>query len=752
MPTSETTQRSASGRIVTFYSFKGGVGRTMALANVAFLAAMNRKRVLVMDWDVEAPGLHYYFRGMQDTTAAKALRAAPGVLDLVWQWSTALRGAEAVTDVKELVDRYRGGAPFREMVQSLLPDFDDDGGLLHHIGAGSSTIAIPDLVPYEEALARFDWSSFFADEAGGVLLSALRDWAKSEYDYIFLDSRTGFADVAGICTMQIPDQVALCYIYNRQNIDGIAQVAGAIRSRRGRDVELRGVPMRVARENTSEEAEARARARKELTRKGGFSADAVEQDQKVLSVKQAPNVPFYETIALITSDRPRSDPLALDYLNLASQLLGTDLEMPQLYEGWVERVRRRLQPRQVAPDYLLSLRSKDTDRATEEVAQLLENLVEEGVDDETDPDYLRALVATATYLSRTAEDPFAVQQIMTPTLDLLRDLAARDPHQWNLPFGEFMESYIDQMGVMLEDDDELLLLDEVDAILAGVADDGAKLRRLANRRRAARIHLFQGHVDSAAQTAAELSRIISDLSGRSSAEARLDLLAAELDTALLRGDILIRQGKIDAARRLFESALKLGTVDELGSRQELMRLRFDLHLALANLRPPTIGKAEAAHHALEALKWIGSGNAIILHAVDLGRAILRNEDPEQLKQFVRKAFRTGDRRQSQFVSFSGRNVRGAIRLTRFVREAVELLSRGVVDEDTITTLLETLIAALELFASRRLTLIAAKRSEMRREIDQLLATLALAPTIPSRFIQMLQLLSQRLDNKKPRTA
>ena len=52
---------TGSGRITTFYSFKGGVGRSMALANVAFMAAMNRQRVLVMDWDLEAPGLEMYF-------------------------------------------------------------------------------------------------------------------------------------------------------------------------------------------------------------------------------------------------------------------------------------------------------------------------------------------------------------------------------------------------------------------------------------------------------------------------------------------------------------------------------------------------------------------------------------------------------------------------------------------------------------------------------------------------------------------
>lgn len=44
------------GRIVTFYSYKGGTGRTMALANTAWILAANGKRVLAVDWDLEAPG------------------------------------------------------------------------------------------------------------------------------------------------------------------------------------------------------------------------------------------------------------------------------------------------------------------------------------------------------------------------------------------------------------------------------------------------------------------------------------------------------------------------------------------------------------------------------------------------------------------------------------------------------------------------------------------------------------------------
>jgi MinD-like ATPase involved in chromosome partitioning or flagellar assembly len=43
--------------IVTFYSFKGGVGRTTALAACAWQLARAGKRVAIIDLDLEAPGI-----------------------------------------------------------------------------------------------------------------------------------------------------------------------------------------------------------------------------------------------------------------------------------------------------------------------------------------------------------------------------------------------------------------------------------------------------------------------------------------------------------------------------------------------------------------------------------------------------------------------------------------------------------------------------------------------------------------------
>jgi cellulose biosynthesis protein BcsQ len=47
--------------IFTFYSYKGGVGRSMALANVAELFYKVGYKVLMVDWDLEAPGLERFF-------------------------------------------------------------------------------------------------------------------------------------------------------------------------------------------------------------------------------------------------------------------------------------------------------------------------------------------------------------------------------------------------------------------------------------------------------------------------------------------------------------------------------------------------------------------------------------------------------------------------------------------------------------------------------------------------------------------
>ena len=62
--------------VSTFYSFKGGVGRTLALVNVAVELAGRGRRVLLVDFDLEAPGLDTFDLGRPPLPT-------PGVIDFV---------------------------------------------------------------------------------------------------------------------------------------------------------------------------------------------------------------------------------------------------------------------------------------------------------------------------------------------------------------------------------------------------------------------------------------------------------------------------------------------------------------------------------------------------------------------------------------------------------------------------------------------------------------------------------------------
>ena len=54
-----------NGSVITFYSYKGGVGRSFALANVGVLLARWGFRVLCIDFDLEAPGLAHFFGSVE---------------------------------------------------------------------------------------------------------------------------------------------------------------------------------------------------------------------------------------------------------------------------------------------------------------------------------------------------------------------------------------------------------------------------------------------------------------------------------------------------------------------------------------------------------------------------------------------------------------------------------------------------------------------------------------------------------------
>jgi MinD-like ATPase involved in chromosome partitioning or flagellar assembly len=227
----------AEGHIVTFYSYKGGTGRSMALANVAWILASQGKRVLVIDWDLEAPGLHRYFHPF---LADKNLSSSEGLMEFVVEYvSHAL--APPASDPQP-ADWYVEHADILRYAQSLRwPQFKSPG-TIDLIPAGRQVSS------YASTVNLFNWHQFYDKLGGERFFEAAKQAMRADYDYILIDSRTGVSDTSGICTVQMPETVVICFTLNIQSIEGASAVAETItlqRERLGIPVRIVPVPTRV---------------------------------------------------------------------------------------------------------------------------------------------------------------------------------------------------------------------------------------------------------------------------------------------------------------------------------------------------------------------------------------------------------------------------------------------------------------------------------------------------------------------------
>ena len=191
--------------VATFYSFKGGVGRTFALVNVATALARAGRKVLLVDFDLEAPGL-------QTFDELKPKKPSKGVVEFVSDYIA----TGSTPEVRDYVYETAGVAA--------------NGGRLWVMPAGSGDCN------YRKQLSNIHWQTLYAEHDGYLMIEDLKaQWEESfSPDYVFVDSRTGHTDVEGICTRQLPDAVVLLFFPNEQNLAGLREVVEDIRSDRSR--------------------------------------------------------------------------------------------------------------------------------------------------------------------------------------------------------------------------------------------------------------------------------------------------------------------------------------------------------------------------------------------------------------------------------------------------------------------------------------------------------------------------------------
>jgi cytochrome c-type biogenesis protein CcmH/NrfG len=203
----------------TFYSYKGGVGRSLALLNTAYVLASWGRHVLIVDMDLEAPGVGGYL------TRLKELSPAPAK-DLVDLLALALEpGTSDLPPVSEFI---RSVLP--EKLESLTPELGEVGRLDvlapdtdREYTQRLATLALQELsreriIDLGQKLHAYFKSQRFSLRPLGI--EDFEDPIESPYDYILVDSRTGFTEIGGLCVGPLSDRLVVLTGLNDQNIAG----------------------------------------------------------------------------------------------------------------------------------------------------------------------------------------------------------------------------------------------------------------------------------------------------------------------------------------------------------------------------------------------------------------------------------------------------------------------------------------------------------------------------------------------------
>lgn len=181
----EKEESMNSSRIISFYSYKGGVGRTVALIQTAYLLAKSGKKVLLMDLDIEAPSFYNIFK---DTIKTKL-----GLVDYLYE-ELYLNNEISVKDIITKINLNLKGEIY--LISAGINDFK-----------------------YVKKLDMLKEKRIYENKLIQKLIKESEDSYGIEYTLI--DSRTGINRWGALSLIDIADEVILFAYPNRENIEGL---------------------------------------------------------------------------------------------------------------------------------------------------------------------------------------------------------------------------------------------------------------------------------------------------------------------------------------------------------------------------------------------------------------------------------------------------------------------------------------------------------------------------------------------------
>jgi len=182
---------------VTFYSCRGGVGRTTALVNVAVDLALRRRKVLVVDFDLEAPSVPGFAPLQPDVSR-------PGLVEFITEY---LHSGQA-PDI--------GGYIYQA------EPVGKNCGEIWVMPAGNINDESSGGEDYWRAFHEINWKELYELRDGFLLFEDLKfQWRESfQPDYVLIDARAGINDRLAICTRQLPDAVVMQFVPDRADLQG----------------------------------------------------------------------------------------------------------------------------------------------------------------------------------------------------------------------------------------------------------------------------------------------------------------------------------------------------------------------------------------------------------------------------------------------------------------------------------------------------------------------------------------------------
>lgn len=191
--------------VVTFYSYKGGMGRSTFIAAAAsHLAFHEKKKIVIIDCDFEAPGFTNFF--LEEPAFPKHHN---GVVEYLLDEEVD-ETIEVSQYMWEVSDKFSGNGEIRIMPAGNL---DDETFISDEEFRTSKE-------HYLEGLARLDFAS------NEYIFGKFKDMIENIYqnikpDLIFIDSRTGFNDVFGLTAMKMSNFMVGFFGITVQNTPGL---------------------------------------------------------------------------------------------------------------------------------------------------------------------------------------------------------------------------------------------------------------------------------------------------------------------------------------------------------------------------------------------------------------------------------------------------------------------------------------------------------------------------------------------------